>query len=79
MAGLFTILFKLFMLYNLCSSKTISNYDRDYSYPQDYADSNSQDYVLADNYGFTDVQWLRFGGNYDEDAEWNAYGESSGK
>ena len=72
------ILFKLFILYNGCLSKAISNFYRDYNYPQDYADSNSQDYVVEDNYGPTDIQWLRFGENYDEDKEWKAYGESLG-
>ena len=86
MARSFTILFKLFILYNGCLSKTISNYDKesffptgDYSNPQDYTDSDSQDYMMIDNYGPLDIQWLRLGGNYDEDEEWKAYGESSGK
>ena len=86
MARSFTILFILFILYNGCLSKTISNYDKesffptgDYSNPQDYTDSDSRDYMIADNYGYTDIQWLRLGGNNDEDEEWKAYGESSGK
>ena len=43
-----------------------------------YDDSYSQDYVLEDNYGLTDIQWLRFGGEYYEDNEWKVYEDSSG-
>jgi len=84
MARSFTKLFILFILYNGCFSKTISNYDKesffptgDYTNPQDYTDSDSRDYMIDDNYGTTYVEWLRLGGNNDEDEEWKAYGESS--
>ena len=65
----FATVCKIFLLFNCCLSETTKSYD----------DSYSQDYVLEDNYGLTDIQWLRFGGEYDEDNEWKVYQESSGK
>ena len=69
MLGLLNTVSKIFLLFNGCLSDTTKSYD----------DSYSQDYVLEDNYGLTDIQWLRFGGEYDEDNEWKVYEESSGK
>ena len=69
MLSSFATVCKIFLLLNGCMSETTEKYD----------DSYSQDYVLEDNYGLTDIQWLRFGGEYDEDDEWKVYEESSGK
>ena len=69
MLGPFGTLCKIFLLFDCCLSETTKSYD----------DSDSQDYVFEDNYGLTDIQWLRFGGEYDEDNEWKVYEESSGK
>ena len=75
MARSFTITFNIFILYNKCLSNTSSIYD---SEPQNSVENDFQDYTLGDDYGYTDVQWLRSAGNYDEDEEWKVYGEPSG-
>ena len=69
MLSSFATVCKIFLLFNGCLSETTKSYD----------DSDSQDYVFEDNYGLTDIQWLRFGGEYDEDNEWKVYEDSSGK